>query len=395
MSTIASRSRRILLNNLRRFSAGPSAGLAGIVAGETKICTVGKEGHGLTYRGYSIEDLSNKCIFEEVAHLLLYETLPTPAQLASLQERMIPHRVLPEGLKTALEQLPKEAHPMDVLRTGVSILGCMEPETNPNQAAQIAERLMGSYSSMLMYHYHFHRGLKISTEGLDSDTIASHFLRLLHQTTPNIDEVGVVDTSLTLYAEHEFNASTFCARTTTSTLSDIYSAICSGIGTLRGPLHGGANEAAMELIEQYSSAEEAKAAILEKLSKKELVMGFGHRVYRTCDPRAGIIKECSRKLSERPNGRKDLYDISCAIQKVMWDEKKMFDNLDFFAASAYNQCGIPTNLFTPIFVISRTAGWTAHAIEQRGKNRIIRPTADYKGPDLLDFVPLENRGMTI
>jgi len=389
--SVANRTRQMFLQSMRRFSGGYSAGLAGITAGETTICTVGKEGHGLTYRGYSIEDLSQKCIFEEVAHLLLYNTLPDQAQLSALQQRMIPGRVLPDGLKIALEQLPKDSHPMDILRTGVSILGCMEPETDPSKAALIAERLMASYSSMLMYHYHFHRGVKIATEGKDSDTIASHFLRLLHQTEPNIDEVGVVDTSLTLYAEHEFNASTFCARTTTSTLSDIYSAITSGIGTLRGPLHGGANEAAMELIEKFTTAEEATNGIHEMLTKKQLVMGFGHRVYRTCDPRAGIIKECSRKLSERPNGRKDLYDISCAIQKVMWDEKKMFDNLDFFAASAYNQCGIPTNLFTPIFVISRTAGWTAHSIEQRNKNRIIRPTADYKGPDLLEFVPMEQR----
>merc|ERR1719273_540878 len=224
--------------------------------------------------------------------------------------------------------------------------------------------------------------------------MAAHFLRLLHQSAPDTQEVGVVDASLTLYAEHEFNASTFTCRTTTSTMSDIYAGICSGIGTLRGPLHGGANEAAMELIEQYSSPEEALAAVKQMLAKKQLVMGFGHRVYKTNDPRAGIIKECSRKLSERPNGKPLLYDISCAIQKLMWDEKKMFDNLDFFAASAYHQCGIPTNLFTPIFVISRTAGWTAHAIEQRNKNRIIRPTAVYTGSDLLEFVPIADRANT-
>jgi len=277
------------------------------------------------------------------------------------------------------------------LRTGVSVLGCLEPETDPSQAASIAERLMASYASMLMYHYHFHRGLKISTEGKDNDTMASHFLRLLQQKEPDVEEVSVVDTSLTLYAEHEFNASTFTARTTTSTLTDIYSAICSGVGTLRGPLHGGANEAAMELIEQFSTPEEAVSGVKHMMATKKLVMGFGHRVYKISDPRAVIIKECSRKLSERPNGRKDLYDVSCAIQKLMWDEKKLFDNLDFFAASAYHQCGIPTNLFTPIFVFSRTAGWVAHCIEQRNKNRIIRPTATYTGPDLLPFVPLEQR----
>jgi len=374
----------------RNFSTF-SPGLAGIVAGTTTICTVGKEGHGLTYRGYSIEDLSQKCIFEEVAYLLLYEELPNQSQLDALRERLLPHRVLPEQLKTVLEQIPKDAHPMDILRTGVSILGCLEPETDPSQAALITERLIGSYNSMLMYHYHFHRNTKINTEGKSDDTLASHFLRLLHNTEPNANAVRVVDSSLTLYAEHEFNASTFCCRGTISTLADLYSGICSGIGTLRGPLHGGANEAAMELIEKFSSAEEATSGIKDMLKKKEKIMGFGHRVYRTSDPRAGLIKECSRFLSEQEGGRKDLYDISCAIQKVMWDEKKLFDNLDFFAASAYHQCGIPTNLFTPIFVISRTAGWAAHAIEQRNNNRIIRPTAEYQGHELRALTPIEQR----
>jgi len=376
----------------REFSTATfSPGLAGIVAGTTTISTVGKEGHGLTYRGYSIDDLSQKCIFEEVAHLLLYDELPTQAELKALRERMLPHRALPDGLKLILEQLPKDAHPMDIMRTGVSVLGCMEPETDPSQAAAIAERLMGSYSSMLMYHYHFHRGLKIDTQGEEEDTMAAHFLRLLQQCTPNASQTEVVDSSLTLYAEHEFNASTFCCRGTISTLSDIYSGIASGIGTLRGPLHGGANEAAMELIEKFSSAEEATTGIKEMLRRKDKIMGFGHRVYRTSDPRATIIKEWSRKLSEEEGGRKDLYEISCAIQEVMWNEKKLFDNLDFFAASAYHQCGIPTNLFTPIFVISRTAGWTAHAIEQRNNNRIIRPTADYQGHPLRELVPIESR----
>lgn len=376
----------------RSFTQGTfSPGLAGIVAGTTKICTVGKEGHGLTYRGYSIEELSQKCIFEEVAHLLLYDELPTKTQLSDLRERMVSQRALPDGLKLVLEQLPKDAHPMDILRTGVSVLGCMEPETDPSQAALVAERLMASYSSMLMYHYHFHRNLKIDTAGEKDDTMASHFLRLLHQKQPNASQTEVVDSSLTLYAEHEFNASTFCCRGTISTLSDIYSGICSGIGTLRGPLHGGANEAAMELIEKFSSAEDATTGIKEMLRRKDKIMGFGHRVYRTSDPRATIIKEWSRKLAEQEGGRKDLYEISCAIQEVMWNEKKLFDNLDFFAASAYHQCGIPTNLFTPIFVISRTAGWTAHAIEQRNNNRIIRPTAEYQGHNLRKVVALESR----
>jgi len=381
------------LKNVRNYSgqATFSPGLAGICAGTTSISTVGKEGHGLTYRGYSIEDLSEKCIFEETAHLMLYNELPTESELSALQERLLKMRKIPDRLKTVLEQLPQDSHPMDVLRTGVSCLGCMEPEKDPSEAASIAERLMASYSSMLMYHYHFHRSGERIDEMTNDETMAGHFLRLLHKTEPIPDAVRVVDASLTLYTEHEFNASTFCARTTSSTLSDIYSAICSGIGTLRGPLHGGANEAAMELIERFNTVEEAEAAIYDMLSKKQLIMGFGHRVYRTCDPRAGIIKECSRRLSEMPGGTKNLYDISCAIQKIMWDEKKMFDNLDFFAASAYHQCGIPTNLFTPIFVMSRTAGWTAHVIEQRSKNRIIRPTAEYTGPELREFVPLRLR----
>lgn len=374
----------------RRFSTF-SPGLAGITAGETKICTVGKEGHGLTYMGYSIDELASNCIFEEVAHLLLYNELPTESELSALRERLKPHRNIPDALKTVLEQLPIDAHPMDILKVGVCTLGCVEPELDFKDAAAISERLMGSYSSMLMYHYHFCRGQKIDTSGTDEDTIASHFLRLLQQKNPDSLESRVVDASLTLYAEHEFNASTFNCRVAASTRSDIYSAIASGIGTLRGPLHGGANEAAMELIEKFNTPEEATEQVTGMMQRKDLIMGFGHRVYRTSDPRAVIIKEYSRQLSERPQGRKDLYDISVAIQKLMWDKKKLFDNLDFFAASAYHQCGIPTNLFTPIFVISRTAGWTAHLMEQRANNRIIRPTADYTGPALRPWVPINQR----
>lgn len=367
-----------------------TGGLAGVVAGETAIATVGKEGSGLTYRGYTIEDLSGRACFEEVAYLLLNGQLPTASQLKDFQERLVSKRGIPDALKKCLEQLPATANPMDVMRTGCSMLGCLEPETSFDQQQEIAERMLAVFPSILIYWYRFaNEGKRINTE-LDSPSLAGHFLEMLLDKTPDELSLRALDSSLTLYAEHEFNASTFTARVCAATLSDIYSTITGAIGTLRGPLHGGANEAAMALIEKFSSPDEATTGINAMLESKQLIMGFGHRVYKISDPRSDIIKEWARKLSN-DRQRMDLFEISEAIENVMWNEKKLFPNLDFYAAAAYHLMGIPTSLFTPIFVCSRVTGWTAHVFEQRSNNRLIRPSADYIGPETLEFPELSTR----
>ncbi|MCW5588048.1 MAG: 2-methylcitrate synthase [Legionellales bacterium] len=366
-------------------------GLAGVNAGETAICTVGKEGVGLTYRGYNIEDLAKHACFEEVAYLLVHDKLPNAQQLAAYKTKLIQHRGLPAALKIVLENIPKNAHPMDVLRTGCSMLGTLEPEHNPKgQQLDIADRLIGIFPSMLLYWYHYsHHGKKISLESSE-ESLAGYFLQLLHGKKPNELARRTVDVSLILYAEHEFNASTFAARVTAATLADFYAAITSAIGTLRGPLHGGANEAAMELIEKFDSVEDAQVSLKTMLANKALIMGFGHRVYKISDPRSDIIKDYSRALSQQENNPM-LFAISEAIEKIMWDEKKLFPNADFYSASAYHLCGIPTPFFTPIFVMSRVTGWAAHIVEQRANNRLIRPSATYIGPEPLSFVSIDKR----
>lgn len=369
-----------------------SPGLEGVVAGQTAISTVGKEHVGLTYRGYSINDLAEKATFEEVAYLLLYGHLPNTGELDAFRTRLITRRCLPPGLKTILEQLPAAAHPMDVLRTGCSALGTMEPETRDNDQMLVAERLLASFPSMLLYWHHYHTcGERISTRSAEQ-SLAGHFLHLLHGQPPSDLQRRAMDASLILYAEHEFNASTFSARVTTSTLSDFYSAVTSAIGTLRGPLHGGANEEAMRLINRFNSSEEAETAVRAMLAAGEKIMGFGHRVYKKqLDPRSPIIQQWSQRLAEAA-GDTTLYRVSERIERLVREEKGLYPNLDFYSATAYNLCGIPTPMFTPVFVFARIAGWSAHIIEQRAGNRIFRPVADYTGPEPRAYVPLEHRG---
>lgn len=366
------------------------AGLRGQVAGETALCTVGKSGSGLTYRGYDISDLADKVTFEEVAYLLAYGELPNKQQLAEYKARLKSLRGLPQALKDVLERIPADAHPMDVLRTGCSFLGNIEPEADFSQADSKIERMLAAFPSILLYWYRFsHDNVRIETE-TDDDSIGAHFLRMLHDKDPSQLHIDVMNTSLILYAEHEFNASTFTARVCASTLSDIHSCVTAAIGSLRGPLHGGANEAAMELIENMTSPDNAEEIMMGMLARKELIMGFGHAVYSEFDPRNAVIKAWSKKLGDE-FGDSLLYDVSVRCEEVMWREKKLFPNADFFHASAYHYMGIPTKLFTPIFVMSRVTGWTAHVKEQRANNRIIRPSADYIGPEPREVISIGDR----
>ena len=367
-----------------------TGGLAGVVAGQTYLCTVGKEGAGLTYRGYDIYDLADNATFEEVAHLLLHGKLPNRAELDAYIAKIKSMRGLPDELKTVLEMVPANAHPMDVLRTGVSFLGNIEAEGDFSNQQDVADRLLACLPSMLLYWHRYHSdGARIDTETND-DSISGHFLHMLHDKEPSPLHQKCLDTTLILYAEHEFNASTFAGRVITGTLSDMHSAVAGAIGALRGPLHGGANEAAMELIEKFDSAEAATAGIHEMLANKDLIMGFGHRVYTTSDPRNSVNKKMSKTLADEV-GDTVLYPVSEAIEKVMWDEKKLFANADFYAATVYHFMGIPTYLFTPIFVCSRITGWAAHIMEQRADNKLIRPAADYIGPGLQEWVAIEDR----
>jgi 2-methylcitrate synthase len=368
-----------------------AGGLAGVTAGETAIATVGKEGAGLTYRGYDIDDLAENARFEEVAFLLHHGHLPTAKEYADYVATLAKLRGLPDPVKTALEQIPGDAHPMDVLRSGCSLLGNFEPEGDFANEAHVADRLLACLPSMLLYWHRFHAdGERIDVE-TDDDSVAGHFLHLLHGRPPSDFHQRVLDVSLILYAEHEFNASTFTARVIAATLSDFHSAVTGAIGALRGPLHGGANEAAMELIQRYETPEEADIGVRAALAEKKKIMGFGHRVYTTSDPRNKIIKKMAAQLAEEVQDER-LYPVSEQIEKVMWDEKKLFPNADFYSAAAYHFMGIPTKLFTPIFVCSRITGWSAHIMEQRANNRLIRPGAEYTGPALQPWVPMGQRG---
>lgn len=367
------------------------AGLRGQSAGSTALCTVGKTGTGLTYRGYDITDLANNAQFEEVAHLLLRGHLPTQKELDAYKTHLLNLRGLPTELKQALELIPATAHPMDVMRTGCSVLGNLEQEMSFDEQLHSTERMLALFPAIICYWYRFsHDGVRIDTEDQTEDCIGGYFLRLLTDKEPSALHKQVMHCSLILYAEHEFNASTFAARVCASTLSDIHSCITAAIGTLRGPLHGGANEAAMEMIEDWQTPDEAEANIMKMLANKDKIMGFGHAIYRESDPRNALIKRWSKELSQQVCDT-HLYAVSERVESVMKREKGLFCNADFFHASAYHFMDIPTKLFTPIFVMSRLTGWAAHVYEQRANNRIIRPSADYTGPDHQEWVPIENR----